>query len=471
MNESLYPNDRCEITAAGHLVFDGVDVVRMAQEFPTPFYLLSENILRANYETLMASFSALPDFKVFFSVKTNYESGVMRTIREAGGGAEISGALDFEATRRAGFRGPDIVFDGPGKTEEELRATIEYGVHLINIESETELLVIDRLARQRGLVVRIGVRIDPIIKNPVYGSLISTYKQKFGFPVDRCDQVFALARRCKNVEVVGLHAHIGSQILSPELYVKNLDVLVGLAAKLRQGGFDIQEINMGGGFPAQSVRHLRVSRRVRFAKLLERLGKLEAHTPTISEFGRIISQGYLAACARLGIRPRLAAEPGRSLVSNAGIIVGRVHVAKEPWIFSDISINDLPENLFFQEWRMFYPNKMREQRDRKIHLSGTTLATNDVLRFNAEAPSLVQGDLVSVFDIGAYSISRANQFTRPRSGVYMVRPDGRVDVIRRRETVEDVMRMQVWGPPAASERPAVEREARPVAELVQTQGR
>jgi diaminopimelate decarboxylase len=447
VKDRLYPSDRCEITPAGHLMFDGVDLVKMVQDFPTPFYLLSENILRSNYEKLMAAFAGVPGFRVYFSVKTNYESGVLKTLRLLGSGAEISGGLDFEAARRAGFRPQDVVFDGPCKSEDELRAAIDFGVHLINIESELELKTIDRLARQRGRIVKIGVRIDPIIKNPVYGSLISTYKSKFGFPVNSCDHIFQLARRCKHVEVVGLHAHIGSQILSPELYVKNLDVLGGLAARLKKAGFDIREINIGGGFPAQSVRNLRVSRRVRGATILERFKLLEKQTPGITDFGAVIAKGWKETCAKWGINPMLTAEPGRSLVSNAGLVIGKVRVVKGSWVFSDLSINDVPENLFFSEFRVFYPNKINEPRNRTMNLSGPTLATNDVIMYGKDAPALQPGDAIAIFDTGAYSISRANQFTRPRSGAYYVTAHGTVETIRRPETVDDVMRMQVWSRP------------------------
>jgi diaminopimelate decarboxylase len=443
VNDALYPNDRCEISPAGHLVFDGVDVVELAREYPTPFYLMSENIVRANWARLMAAFAGCPEFKAYYSVKTNYETGVLRTLRELGAGAEISGALDFEAARRAGFRPQDMVFDGPCKTEEDLRQTIGAGIHMVNVECESELQMIDRIAREQGRVVKIGIRVDPVVKNPFYSQLVAGYKAKFGFPIDRCDGVIELARRSKHVELVALHAHIGSQILSPELYVQNLGVMMALAGRLSQSGFRLQEINMGGGFPAQSVRYLRVSRRVKMAGLLQRLGRLERAVPDIGAFGRAITQAFQAGCARWGISPILATEPGRSITSNCGIVVGRVQVLKGHWVFSDISINDVPENMFFTEWRKFYPNKMRAPRTQEIHLSGPTLATHDVVQFNTMAPALEPGDLVAIFDTGAYSITRSNQFTRPRSAAYYVRSNGRIQTLRRRETVEDVLRTQV----------------------------
>jgi len=465
MDHKLFPADRADIDPSGHLIFDGVDLGWLAQQDETPFYLISENILRANYRMFMAAFEGIPGFRPYYSVKTNYESGVLRCLRELGAAAEISGGLDLEACQRAGFRPENIVFDGPCKSEEDLRQTIDLGLHLINVESDPELQTIDRLARERGRVVRVGIRIDPIVKNPSYGKLITTYKQKFGFPVDRCEPVFELAQRCKNIKVVGLHAHIGSQILSPDLFSKNLNVLFELAARLKTRGLEIREINVGGGFPAQSMRHLRVSRRLRGARILERLNLLETRPPDIKEFGAQIRNAYDQACGRWNMKPTLTTEPGRSLVSNTCVTVGRARVLKDDWVITDISINDLPENLFFSEFRVFFPHKMGDTRVKKAHVSGPTLATNDVLFFEAEIPQLQAGDPIAIFDTGAYSISRANQFTRPRNPVYFLRSDGALEVIRRRERIDDVLSTQVWSERAEARGIIEELSASPAARI------
>jgi diaminopimelate decarboxylase len=194
------------------------------------------------------------------------------------------------------------------------------------------------------------------------------------------------------------------------------------------------------------MTQLRVSRRMKIAPLLERWGWLERPVPDIRTYAAVIARAYEDACRRFEIRPTLTTEPGRSLVSNIGVVVGRVRVVKKRWVFTDISINDVPENLFFSEFRVLYPTRMLEPRNHRVHLSGPTLATNDVFVFDTEAPDLRTGDPIAIFDTGAYSISRSTQFTRPRSGVYFLTADGDLEVIRRAETVEDVMRLQVWGP-------------------------
>jgi diaminopimelate decarboxylase len=162
------------------------------------------------------------------------------------------------------------------------------------------------------------------------------------------------------------------------------------------------------------------------------------------EFGSTIARGWKEIRARHGISPALVTEPGRCLTGNSGLIVGKVRHVKGPWVFSDLSINDVPENLFFSEFRVFYPGKAHLPRTTTMNLSGPTLATNDVIMYGKEAPVLEQGDAIAIFDTGAYSISRSTQFTRPRNGAYMVTTDGAIETMRRPETVEDVMRMQVW---------------------------
>jgi diaminopimelate decarboxylase len=444
MPPKLYENDRAIVGPRGELVFDGVDLGRLARERETPFFLISQEILEQNYRRLLQGFSTIKDFGVYYSVKTNFESGVLQTLRGLGAGAEISGDLDLHVVLKAGFSPDQIVFDGPCKTDRELEHAIERRIRIINVESVDEIRRVDALGRAHGRVIDIGVRLDPMTRRPYYDKLITTYKQKFGFRIADSAEAFAAIRACRNVRLIGLHAHIGSQIMNPALYVEALTALFRLTADLRRSGLTIEEINIGGGFPAQSLRALRLARRVRGARLLERLQMLEKRIPSTEDFGRTISECYHTNSRAHGLAPRLTVEPGRMLVNNACVLVGRVRLLKPNWVFTDMSHNEMPENLFFTEWRVFFPDKMTQPLVSQANVSGPTLSTYDVLFFQKEIPALEVGDPVAIFDMGGYAIPRANQFTRPRSGVYFLRRDGDLRLIRRRETVEDVVRMQVW---------------------------
>ena len=153
--------------------------------------------------------------------------------------------------------------------------------------------------------------------------------------------------------------HIGSQVFHPNRYVQTIEKIFGLVQELKDRGIEIEEINMGGGYPAQSMKNLRVSRRIRIAKILERFNRMEVKASSIHEFGRQITDKYNEMRRSTGLTPRLAIEPGRCLISNAGVVVGKVLIIKNDWCFTDVSINNLPENLFFSEWRMIFPDTHR----------------------------------------------------------------------------------------------------------------
>jgi diaminopimelate decarboxylase len=455
MQPTLYESDHATVDRDHRLRWNGVDLGRLAREYPTPFFLLSERILEENYRRLTGSLAGV-GARTYYSVKTNFESAVLQTWRRLGAGAEISGELDLHVALRAGFDPADIVFDGPCKTDHELELAVRHGVALINVESVDEIRRLDALGRGVGRVLDIGVRLDPMNRRPYYDRMITTYKQKFGFPLARAREAFETIRTCPFVRLAGLHAHIGSQILAPQLYVEALTAMLRVAADLKAGGVTIDELNLGGGFPAQSMRNLRLPRRMAGARILERLGRLEKRTPGIEEFGRTVAGCWREQTRALGLAPRLAIEPGRSLVNNACVLVGRVRLLKANWVFTDISINEVPENLFFTEWRVLFPERMGQPPVAKANLSGPTLSTYDVLGFQKEVPALAVGDAIAIFDTGGYSIPRANQFTRPRSAVHFLDSLGGLRTIRRRETVEDVVRAQIWETPAAAAAPAEE---------------
>lgn len=444
MQAQLFDSDKCVVGPAGELVFDGIDLGDLVRKNETPFFLASEGILEDNFRRFTSGFASIQDFGVYYSVKTNFETGVLRTWRRLGAGAEISGELDLHVALKAGFEPDRIVFDGPCKTDRELRIAVEHRIRAINAESVDEIRRIDAIGKAAGRTIDIGVRISPQTRAPYYDKMIKTYKQKFGFPIEACREAFDTVRACRHVRLVGINTHLGSQLLSPGAYVEGLNAMYRLAADLASDGFPVTEVNIGGGFPAQSMRNLRLSRRVRAAKVLERFNMLERQTPGIEDFGRAIAACYETNRRARGFAPRLTTEPGRSLVNNALVLVGRVRLVKANWVFTDLSINDLPENLFFTERRVFFPGKLREQPVGRAIVSGPTLATNDVLFFEKEIPRLAAGDPIVVFDAGGYSIPRANQFTRPRNPVFFLGKDGTMRLIRRRETVDDVVRMQMW---------------------------
>ncbi len=431
---------------SGRAVFDGHDIAELAEAYPTPFYLISQKQLQDNYQQFQNAFSSVDGgLSTYYSVKSNFESMVLKTLAENGCGAEISGAMDMELAKRAGMAPENVVFDGPYKPIEDIEAALEWGVHIINIESLNEARDINEIAGRMGKKVDVGIRIDPLLSKPYYDKVITTYRKKFGFPIDQAANAGAQIATLPNLNLVGVMTHIGSQVFTPNRYVLTIEKIFDLVRDLKSHGINIEEINMGGGYPAQSMRNLRLSRRFVLARILERFNRIEVKASSIDDFGAAISERYNSLKRSTGLTPRLAIEPGRCLVSNAGLIVGKTLLIKNDWLFSDISINNLPENLFFSEWRMVFPGHPKGESGRAYNISGPTLATQDVHFFQREIPgSIKEGDPICILDTGAYSIARANQFTRARIAAYGIRDNGELSLVRRAETVDDVLTMQVW---------------------------
>jgi diaminopimelate decarboxylase len=431
--------------ASGRATFEGHDITELSREYKTPFYLLSQKQLRSNFRTFQEAFSNVDGgLSVYYSVKSNFESMVLSTLAEMGCGAEISGAMDMELAKRAHMKPEQVVYDGPYKPAEDIEAAMQWGVHIINIESLTEARLVNDIAKKLNRKVDVGIRIDPLLSKPYYDKVITTYRKKFGFPIDQAPAAAEQVAAFSNLNFVGLMTHIGSQVFQPGRYLTTLDKMFDLAGQLKQRGLEVRELNIGGGYPAQSMRNLRLSRRFVLARLLERFNRIDVRAASITEFGQKITQRYNDLKRTTGLTPRLAIEPGRCLVSNACVVVGKVLIVKNDWLFTDVSINNLPENLFFSEWRTAYPGHRPNQNTHKYNISGPTLATQDVHFFQRDVPNLKEGDALAILDTGAYSIARSNQFTRPRVAVYSVNDDGNIGLIRRAETVDDVLVMQVW---------------------------
>jgi diaminopimelate decarboxylase len=437
--------DRFVWENSGKALFDGQDLEELAARYPTPFYLISTRQLVDNYRRLREAFSSVEGLETYYSVKSNFESIVLRTLADEGCGAEISGALDMELARRAGFKPEKVVFDGPVKSAEDIEMALNWGVHLIDIESMDEARMINEIAGKMGRVVNVGLRIDPELSKPYYDKVISTYKMKFGLPVHQALEGALAINALPNLNLVSIMTHIGSQVFTPNRYLTALEKIFDLCKGLNERGVVIEEINLGGGYPAQSMRNIRISRRFDIvAKVLEKMGRMEVETSSIDDFGREISGKYQQLKRETGLNPKLSLEPGRCLCGNAQIVVGSIELVKNDWVFTDISINDVPENLFFSEWRFIMPGIDPNASSRLYNVSGPTLATQDVLYFQREVPGAAPGRPVALLDAGAYSIARANQFTRPRKAVYGIDADGNIELVRRAENVADVLNTQVW---------------------------
>jgi len=334
----------------------------------------------------------------------------------------------------AGGEPDKTVFAGVGKTDPEIRAGLEAGVLMFNVESEAELEAIARVAASIGKVAPIALRVNPDV-DPKTHRYISTGKKesKFGMDIARTEQVAEAAIATSSIRMIGMHMHIGSQITTTEPYVGAVAKGVELIDRLRRLGHPIAWYNMGGGYG--------INYKGREAR-------------PVDEFARAIIPGIKAANCRLAI------EPGRVVVGNAGILVSRVVYTKQSgekrFLIQDAAMNDLLRPALYESFHRIWPVVIADglppvPNDTETAIPGTepwdvvgpVCESGDFLAKDCPLPRLDRGALIAIFSAGAYGMVMASNYnTRPRAPEILV--DGsRTRLVRRRETYEDIVRQEV----------------------------
>jgi diaminopimelate decarboxylase len=418
----------------GSLHFGGVDVAELASLRQTPFFVMSADRLRHNYQKIDHAFAqaALHQTRIYYSVKTNYNLEVLKVLHAAGSGAEVCSGMELYLAKKAGFEPNEIVMDGACWTDDEISLALHSQIAMLNIDSDIMFQKVVSIAKATHTVPKVAIRVNPNIKIPFLRNFIEGYIKRFGLPIDEAEKLYNKAFKTENVTVDGISMHIGSGIVNPKHYVEALKVMMTLYARL---GRKLSMLNIGGGYPVQSMKSVSTT-----AFILRRVGldtDRYEKTPHIDVFAKEIW-----SCLQSYVTPTtLALEPGRYITSDAGILVTRVASVKDKWVFLDGGINLLSESAFFSRRGFLIADQAKNDgKPKTVNIAGNGLNTVDVLAISQPFPSVNVGDVVVVLDAGAYSLSRANQFIYLRPEALMV-DNGKVSCIQRKETYNDVLRL------------------------------
>jgi len=404
-------------------------VADIAERFGTPLFVYSKNSILRNLKSLNEAFAAL-DPLVCYSVKANSNLGILKLVSEHGDGFDVVSGGELGRVLRAGGTAGKTVFAGVGKTDAEIASAMQAGVLMFNVESEEELAAIDRVATTLGLVAPVALRVNPDV-DPKTHRYISTGKKesKFGMDIERSLRLAAQAVEMSGVSMIGMHMHIGSQITTVEPYGHAADKGVELIGKLRAMGHPIQWYNMGGGFG--------IAYRGGEAKTIESFAE------------EIVPRLKATGC-------RIALEPGRVVVGNAGILVSRVIYRKKSgdkrFLIQDAAMNDLIRPSLYEAFHRIWPVKLEEggpdlPENYEAEIPGTetwdvvgpVCESGDFFAKDRHLPELRIDDLLATFSAGAYGMVMASNYnTRPRAAEVLV--DGSdVHLVRRRENFEDLI--------------------------------
>jgi diaminopimelate decarboxylase len=417
----------------GQLYCEEVPVAKMADQFGTPLYVYSQNAILGTLNALKTAFAEV-DPLICYSVKANSNLGILKVMAEHGSAFDVVSAGELYRVQLAGGASEKTVFAGVGKTDVEIRAGLEAGVLMFNVESEAELDAIARVAASIGKVAPIALRVNPDV-DPKTHRYISTGEKesKFGMDIARVERVAKVAVTIPSVRMIGLHMHIGSQITTTEPYAGAVAKGVELVGRLRQLGHPIVWFNMGGGYG------------------IDYKGR---EAQPVVEFARVIVPGIKA------IDCRLAIEPGRVIVGNAGILVSRVIYTKQSrqkrFLIQDAAMNDLIRPALYESfhriWPVVVPAGLPSAPDdaetaglgmESWDVVGPVCESGDFLAKNRPLPELDRGTLIATFSAGAYAMAMASNYnTRPRAAEILVNRS-HTQLVRRRETYDDLVRPEV----------------------------
>lgn len=404
----------------GTLTCDGVPLADIAAAEGTPLYVYSAPTIVERYRAIDDAFASYPH-ALHYALKANSTLALARLLRSLGSGADANSGGEIDVALRAGFIPPQIVFTGVGKTSAELAYAIELGVKTINAESEGELERIDRLSRDRQTRARVALRINPDIdarSHPHISTGLRT--NKFGIGISDAREIAHRMRHREGLEIVGLHSHVGSQIMELEPLRRAADALVTLAAELRADGVEIDHLDVGGG--------LGVSYDGRPA-------------PTAREY----ADALLPIVRPSGLT--LIMEPGRNIVAPAGALLSRVVDVKEQpggklFVILDAGMTELIRPMLYGAFHRIVPVQPTSAPEAVCDVVGPLCESSDTLGSDRTLPRPAVGDLMAVLDAGAYGAVMASNYNRRTTPAEVLVENGRWSVIKRRQTIDDLLALE-----------------------------
>jgi diaminopimelate decarboxylase len=405
--------------SGGRLHCEDVPLDQIAREVGTPVYVYSEAAMRQQVDLFHEALRTVPHL-ICYAVKANSNLSVIRRLASWGAGFEVVSGGEIFRVIRAGGTGSKIVFDGPGKTIEEIRFALDSDILFFNVESSAEADLIAESAREMKKRARISVRVNPDVDPGTHPYISTGMKEhKFGIALPEAHELYLRLSKRQEIEIVGVTCHIGSQITQLEPYREALHSLRAFILTLREAGIHLKYLDVGGGLG------------------IVYNGEIPPSTATYAEFVR-------SATHDLGLT--LIFEPGRAIVGNAGTLLTRVSFIKEQgskrFVIVDAGMNDLIRPALYgshhQVWSVSETTKTEIS-----DMVGPICESTDFLAKGRELPAFKPGDLAAVMSAGAYGFSLSSNYnSRPRVAEVMV-SGNKYEVIRRRETYEDLIRHEL----------------------------
>ena len=404
----------------GALYAEDVPVSEIAAAVGTPFYVYSTATLKRHF-TLFDEALSWGEHLVCFAMKSLSNQAVIRLLGNAGAGMDVVSGGEYLRAKAAGVPGERIVFSGVGKTADEMRLAIEGGIRQFNVESEPEMIVLDQVAQSLDAVVPITIRVNPDVDAKTHAKIATGKSEnKFGIPISRAREVYAMAATLPGLKVVGIDVHIGSQLTELAPFEAAYNKVAELTAQLRADGHEIRRLDLGGGLGIPYARS-------------------NEAPPLPTDYGALIQRtvGHLGC--------EIEIEPGRLISGNAGLMVSKVIYVKSgedrEFLILDGAMNDLIRPAMYEAWHDIVPviEPAPGAAPAKYDIVGPVCESGDTFAKGREMPSVKPDDLVAFRSAGAYGAVMASEYnSRPLIPEVLVDGD-QFAVIRARPTYEEMI--------------------------------
>ncbi len=399
----------------GHLHLEEVSLEALARQYGTPLYVYSMTALTQAYAEYETALAGLPHL-ICYAVKANGSLAVLQHFAKLGAGFDIVSGGELARVLAVGGLPQKVVFSGVGKTADEMRLGLQYGIRCFNVESESELQRLNQVAGAMGRRAPVSFRVNPDVDPKTHPYISTGLKQnKFGIPIQRAPAIYRQAAALPNIEIVGVDCHIGSQLTDLSPIADALDRVLALVDALAEGGIRLKHIDIGGGV---GIRYH------------------DEIPPDMGNYRRILQ-------SRLqGRSEEVIVEPGRSLVGNAGVLLTRVEYIKagedKNFVIVDAAMNDLMRPALYEAFHEIVPVTESDAVPMRCDVVGPVCETGDFIGLERHL-AVREGDVLAVLSAGAYGMSMSSNYnSRPRAAEVLLRKN-ESHLVRERENPDALM--------------------------------
>lgn len=427
-NQSLKPITT-KINDAGNLEIGGCDLVKLAEKYGTPLYVLDEATIRKICRDYKDAFKGYPKVNMMYASKALCSSATSALIASEGFGFDVVSSGEIFTVYKSGANMSKVLFNGNNKSYDELSLAIELGVGRISVDNFFELSLLNEIAKSHKKIVNILLRITPGIECHTHEYIQTGHlDSKFGFDLTQIDDAVELiVNDYKNLKLHGLHAHIGSQIFEKSIYGDEIEILVKEIARLDEKfGLKLDEINIGGGLGVKYVE--------------------ADYPPSTYEIAEIVIKRLYECIEKYKIdAPALFIEPGRSIISTSGVTLYTLGSSKQvpkgkTYFAVDGGMADNARPSMYQaEYDAQIANKPEYELAQTITVAGRFCESGDILIKNIKLPEIEEGDILCVYNTGAYNYSMASNYNRVQKPAMVLVNNSQSDIIIKRESLEDLI--------------------------------